>query len=371
MENSNLFKPLTVGKCDLAHRIAMAPLTRFRAQDNHVPTIPLSATYYAQRACVPGTLLISEATFISDKASGMPNVPGLWSLEQLTAWREITDAVHAEGSKIYCQLWALGRAAAQPVMEAKGLEIVSSSAVPMTEKAPVPRALSEEEIWEFVGVYAQAAKNAVEVAGFDGVEIHGANGYLIDQFTQDTCNKRTDQWGGSIEKRSRFAIEIAKAIVKAVGSDRAGIRLSPWGTFQGMLMDDPIPQFTYLIGELKKIGLAYIHLTESRVTGPVDITPSGSLHPFVDAWGEQPVIIAGGYTAEKAREAVDVEYKGKPVVIAFGRHFISNPDLVFRTMKGIPFTKYNRKTFYIPKNPVGYTDYPHAKEFGRPAASKI
>lgn len=192
-----------------------------------------------------------------------------------------------------------------------------------------------------------------------------------DQFTQDTCNQRTDQWGGSIENRARFAVEVARAVSKEVGADRTGIRLSPWGTFQGMLMKDPIPQFTYLIGELRKLDLAYLHLTESRIAGTADVQSTGSLHPFVDAWGDRPVLIAGGYTAESAREAVDVEYKGKPVLIVFGRHFISNPDLVFRAMKGIPFEHYNRKTFYIPKSPVGYTDYPFAKEFARSAESKI
>jgi NADPH2 dehydrogenase len=196
--NSRLFNPLRVGNVELKHRIVMAPLTRFRSDDNHVPILPLVKDYYAQRASVPGTLLITEATYINPQGSGMDSVPGLWTQEQLKAWKVVTNAVHERGSFIYCQLWALGRAASKKVLQKKGLDVVSSSAVPIDDKSAVPRELKEEEILALIKAYADAARNAVEVGGFDGVEIHGANGYLVDQFTQDTANKRTDRWGGSI-----------------------------------------------------------------------------------------------------------------------------------------------------------------------------
>lgn len=275
-ENTKLFQPIKVGETQLDHRVVMAPLTRFRATDEHVPTDAI-AQYYAQRAVVPGTLIISEATYISSKAGGYPNIPALETDAQLAGWKKVTDAVHAKGSKMYAQLWHLGRAAYPDPVGSGGAipddafdyekDYVSSSAVPMYEGGPTPRPLSEDEIHQTIAMYATAARNAVEKGGFDGVEIHGAHGYLIDQFNQDTCNKRTDQWGGSIENRSRFVLEVTKAVVAAVGKDRVGIRLSPWARFQGMGMSDPIPQFSYIIHNLRELGLAYLHLVEPRVSG--------------------------------------------------------------------------------------------------------
>lgn len=273
-ENTKLFTPLKVGDTQLDHRVVMAPLTRFRATNDHVPNDAM-AQYYAQRAVVPGTLLISEATYITERAGGYANIPGLWTEAQLAAWKKITDAVHAKGSKIFVQLWHLGRAGNPDPAGSGGAvkddnfdfehNFVSSSATPMAEGLPAPRALSEEEILETINDYATAAKNAVEKAGFDGVEIHGAHGYLIDQFNQDTCNKRTDKWGGSIENRARFALEVSKAVSKAVGKEKTGIRLSPWSGFQGMRMSDPIPQFSYIISQLRALDLAYLHVVEPRV----------------------------------------------------------------------------------------------------------
>ena len=209
---NKLFEPLQVGPNTLSNRLVMAPLTRFRAEDNHVP-MSMVKEYYAQRACVPGTLLITEATIIAPPAGGYPNVPAIFSDEQIAAWKEIADAVHAKGSFLWLQLWALGRVASEEFMKASGNgDLVSSSDVPAGEGAPAPRPLTEEEIQQYVKNYAQAASNAVKRAGLDGVEIHAANGYLIDQFTQDTANKRTDKYGGSVENRSRFALEVAKAL---------------------------------------------------------------------------------------------------------------------------------------------------------------
>jgi NADPH2 dehydrogenase len=364
--SSKLFQPLKIGKIELSNRVAMAPLTRFRADDAHVP-LPIVKEYYTQRASYPGTLQITEATFISPKAGGYPNVPGIYNDAQIKAWKEVTDSVHKAGGVIYLQLWALGRAANPDVLKAEGQEtgVVSSSDVPMADNAPKPRPLTEEEIQEYIKDYAQAAKNAIE-AGFDGVEVHGANGYLIDQFTQDTANKRTDRWGGSVENRARFALEVTKAVVAAVGAERTGIRLSPWSVFQGMKMEDPIPQFSYLTRELKKLNLAYLHLVESRIAGNADVETTEKIDPFIDIWANtSPILIAGGFKPDSAKRAVDEEYKDKDVVIVFGRYFISTPDLVFRLERGIPLAQYNRDTFYNAKSPEGYVDYPFGEEWVR------
>ncbi|KAJ5341020.1 Aldolase-type TIM barrel [Penicillium brevicompactum] len=360
---TKLFTPLRVGRVDLSNRIAMAPMTRFRADDNHVP-LPFVKEYYAQRASVPGTLLITEATFISARAGGYPNVPGIYNDAQIAAWKEVTDAVHAKGSHIYVQLWALGRVANPDVLKAEGgHEVISSSATPAAEDAPTPRALSESEIHEWIADYAQAARNAI-AAGFDGVEIHAANGYLIDQFNQDTCNVRTDSWGGSVERRGKFAVEVTRAVVDAVGADRTGIRFSPWSTFQGMRMSDPKPQFEYLASQMAAFKLAYAHVVESRIAGNADVESTDQLDFFMQAYGKaSPVIIAGGYKADSARQAADVKYADYDAIIGIGRPFITNPDLPFRTKEGIPWVPYNRDTFYVPKDPKGYTDYDFSAEF--------
>lgn len=341
----------------------MAPLTRFRASDEHA-ILPIAQDYYEQRASVPGTFIISEATLISKKASGYPNVPGIWDHEQIDAWKAVTDRVHKKGSYIYLQLWALGRVASPETKKSEGTgDVVSSSPTPYQDGAPVPRELKEEEIQEYIQDYASAAKAAIQ-AGFDGVEIHGANGYLIDQFTQDTCNKRTDKWGGSIENRARFAIEVTRAVVNAVGAEKTGIRLSPFSTFQGMKMADPIPQFTYLIEQLKTFKLAYLHLVESRITGNADIEATEKITPLVETYGKtSPVLVAGGFKPDSAKTAVDVEYKDHDVVIVFGRYFIPNPDLVYRIERGIPLTQYDRDTFYNAKESKGYIDWPFSEEW--------
>jgi NADPH2 dehydrogenase len=341
----------------------MAPLTRFRSSDEHVPLVPLMATYYSQRASVPGTLLVSEATFISPRAGGYANVPGIYTPAQIAAWKQVTDAVHAKGGFIFCQLWSLGRAADPKVAEQEGFKVHSSSATPMDEKAVVPEEMTVEEIRERVREYAVAAKNAIE-AGFDGVEVHGANGYLIDQFIQDTCNKRGDEYGGSVENRSRFAVEVVQAVVEAVGAERTGIRLSPWSTFQGMRMQDPVPQFEDVIRKIKGFGLAYLHLVQTRIAGNLDSAGAEeeSLDFAVKLW-DGPLLIAGGLTPKDARYLVDEEYKAKDVVATFGRYFISTPDLPFRIKEGIDLNPYDRDTFYLPKSPVGYIDQPFSKEF--------
>lgn len=362
--SSALFKPLRVGRSELQNRLAMAPLTRFRADDNHAPITPLVSEYYAQRASVPGTLLISEATFIAPEASGYPKAPGIWSQTQIDSWKKVTDAVHEKKSFIYLQLWALGRVASEECLKGElgpNAKVVSSGDIAEGGVKPTP--LTEEEIQWYIKQYAQAAKNAIE-AGFDGVEIHGANGYLVDQFTQDTSNNRTDKWGGSVENRARFALEVTKAVTAAVGSDRTGIRLSPFSDFQGMKMADPKPQFTYLTKELKKHNLAYIHLVESRVSGNADKEGTEKVNFLVDIWDNQsPVLLAGGFTSDSAVTAADVEFPNKNVIVVFGRYFISTPDLPFRIKNGIELNPYDRDTFYNAGEAKGYTDYPFSKEF--------
>lgn len=247
---STLFQPKQVGKLNLQHRVVFSPTTRFRADDNHVP-LPLVAEYYNQRSSVPGSLLITEATAIAPRAAGYPDIPGIWSEDQVKSWSkvnslrvlpksyfddffQVTDAVRANGSFIYLQLWALGRAAdpSQLQKEDPTLSYVSASDIPMSDGRPAPKPLTLTEIQEYPPLYAQAARNAIR-AGFDGVEIHGANGYLINQFIDDTTNKRKDIYGGSIENRARFALEVTDAVVNAIGEDRTAIRFSPWGTFNG------------------------------------------------------------------------------------------------------------------------------------------
>ncbi|KGO46504.1 Aldolase-type TIM barrel [Penicillium expansum] len=361
---TKLSTPLHVGRLDLSNRIAMAPMTRFRADDNHTP-LPMMVEYYAQRASVPGTLLITEATFISPRAGGAANVPGIYTSAQIAAWKEVTSAVHAKGSYIYLQLWALGRVASPEQLKKEGdFQLVSSSPNPITPGTTVPHELTESEIQDWIKDYAQAARNAIS-AGFDGVEIHGANGYLIDQFNQDTVNTRTDRWGGSVENRARFALEVTRVVVDAVGADRTGIRFSPYSTFQGMRMDDPVPQFSYLASKIAEFKLAYVHVVESRVAGNTDVIgATDQLDFFLEAYGKVgPVIIAGGYKPDSAKEAVDGKYKDYDAIIGIGRPFISNPDLVFRILKGVELVPYNRDTFYPAKDPKGYIDYEFSAEF--------
>ena len=360
---TKLFEPLKIGPMSLKHRVVMAPLTRFRADDGHVQ-LSMAIEYYCQRASVPGTLLITESSLISPAHGGFPNAPGMWNDAQVDAWKKIVDAVHARGCYIICQLLAPGRAAdAQTLEREGGHEILSSSPVPLTDVAPVPKAMSEDQIQSAIADYVIAAENAMR-AGFDGVEIHGGNGYLLDQFLQDTCNTRTDRWGGSIENRARFAVEVATAIANVIGAEKLGYRLSPWSNFQGMRMAHPIPQFSYLIEKLKALELGYLHVVESRVNNNVDIEKTEDIQFALDIWGPtKPVLVAGGFTPESAKTAVDQEYQKSNVAVVFGRHYLANPDLPFRIQHDLNLNKYDRSTFYTPKTPTGYTDYPFSAEY--------
>ncbi|KAI1420460.1 NADH:flavin oxidoreductase/NADH oxidase family protein-like protein [Xylaria sp. FL1777] len=354
-----LFKPLRIGNVEVKHRIGMAPLTRLRATSDHVPA-PLMKEYYGQRACIPGTLIVSEGTFVSPSAcGGFPGAPGIWSRDQVDAWKAITDEVHSKGCFIYCQLFAMGRAANAEVARSEGVGIVGPSPIPINEDAPIPRPMTGEEIEQMVQDFKIASENAMN-AGFDGVECHGANGYLIDQFIQDVSNRRDDEYGGSVENRSRFIHNIMKAIVDAVGPERVGLRLSPWSSFQAMRMNDPVPQFRDIINKADQLKLAYLHLVESRVSGSADQQSSERLDFAYKIWNG-PLLVAGGYTPAEAQKLVD-EYLDKDIVVIFGRHFISNPDLVHRIKEGLELSLYDRETFYT-NSPVGYVDYPFSASY--------
>jgi len=339
----------------------MAPLTRLRANDDRVP-VPLMKEYYGQRAAVPGTLIITEGTLISPSAcGGFANAPGIWSEDQVAAWRTITDEVHRKGCFIFCQLFAMGRAADVELATKEGIDIVGPSAIPINEGAPIPRPMTIEEIKQSVQDFATAAENAIR-AGFDGIECHGANGYLVDQFIQDVSNKRNDEYGGSVENRSRFIHDIMEAIVDAIGPERVGLRLSPWSLFQSMKMENPIPQFTNIIDKASQLNLAYLHLVESRVSGSEDHNGSEPLDFAYKLWNG-PFLVAGGYKLADAQKLVDEEYPDKDIVVIFGRYFVANPDLVYRFKEGLELNAYERKTFYVSSSAVGYVDYPFSAEY--------
>ena len=372
-ERTALFETLELGSKILKTRIVMSPLSRFRADNQHVQ-LPYAKDYYAQRAS-DGSLIVSENTAVSPRAAGFSNTPGIWTAEQIAAWKDIVDAVHAKGGVFFMQLCALGRPAESEVLKAEsGSDVVSASAVPMSEGAVTPRPLTGEEIGLFVEDFVQAARNAIEGAGFDGVELHGAYGYLIDQFTQDVSNERTDAYGGSVENRSRFPLEIARAVVNAVGADKVGYRISPWSMFQGMGMRDPVPQFTHLIAELAKLRLAYLHIIVERgsggdAPGGVDADSKATVDFALDAWGQtRTVLLAGGFGLDSAVATVENFYKGRNIAIVFGRWFISNPDLVYRIKHGIDFSQYDRSTFYS-GGETGYTNQKYSERYLREASS--
>jgi N-ethylmaleimide reductase len=367
----NLMKPLTVGEIELTHRVVLAPLTRLRStQPGDVPN-SLNAEYYAQRA-TKGGLLISEATQISLLGKGYPAAPGIHSTEQIAGWKVVTDAVHAQGGYIFLQLWHVGRMSHSSLHPAEGLPVSASAIAPQDgSKAftagfeqvafETPRALELAELPRIVAEYRQAAENA-KAAGFDGVEVHGANGYLLDQFLEDGSNRRTDAYGGPVENRARLLLEVVDAVVEVWGKGRVGVRLSPFGTFLDMGDSDPVKLFSYVLGQLSERGIAYAHLVEPRVGNagadePIDDAAVETAATFRKAF-RGVLISAGGYTAKMAEEAVAA---GRADAIAFGRLFISNPDLPERLATGSPLNDYDRSTFYG-GDEKGYTDYPALEE---------
>ncbi|KAI0651098.1 NADH:flavin oxidoreductase/NADH oxidase [Trametes meyenii] len=358
-----LFQPAQVGNLTLGHRVVLAPLTRCRANRGGVHSA-MGTEYYSQRASYPGTLLITEATCIAPFARGRIHGPGVYTDEQIAAWKPIADAIHARGSFAFMQIWALGRAArvTEIYKDDPDFAYVSASDVPLSGREETPRPLTTAEIKEYVEAFAQAAKNAIERAGFDGIEIHAAHGYLVDQFIQDLANRRTDEYGGSVENRCRFALEIVEAVSRAIGQERTAIRISPWSDFQDMRMSNPVPTFTYLVSRLVADypKLAFLHLVEPGVSGSMDmISQSGESNEFIrKLWLPRPLVSAGGYTRERALQVADETGQ----LIAFGRAFVSNPDLPLRILRDIPLTPWDRAVFYTPEEPRGYVDYAFAED---------
>lgn len=353
-----LFDSFQLGRITLRNRVVMAPMTRNRATASHVPT-PIMATYYQQRASIG--LIITEGTAPSADGAGYARIPGLYTDEQDAAWRAVTDAVHAEGGHIFAQLMHTGRASHVSNMP-EGTRVVSSAAVTLPDQiwtdaaglqtATLPQALTEAEIAVVVGEYAAAARHAID-AGFDGIELHGANGYLIEQFTNVNLNTRTDSYGGSAENRNRFALEIAKATVDAIGADRVGFRASPHGYFNGMGPFEGVDeQHIALAKALGELGLVYYHLVNHESMGNPAL-PSTLPAQLKAAFGST-FIASGGLDREQA-EALLVS--GAADLVAFGRPALSTPDLVERMQKDVALNEPDMDSFYTPGE-KGYTDYP-------------
>lgn len=363
-EHLQLLKPYQLGPYTLSNHIIMAPLTRNRATSGNIPQA-INVEYYKQRASAG--LIISEATQISPQGQGYPLTPGIHSPEQVAGWEKITQAVHQEKGLIFLQLWHVGRISHPSLQPNGGLPVAPSAIAPIGnastfegEKPYVtPHALEISEIAGIVEDYRLAAKNAA-LAGFDGVEIHSANGYLIDQFLHDGSNQRTDAYGGSIENRSRFLLEVVEAVVSVWGSDKVGIRLSPSGKFGTMSDSDPKALFTHVVQELNSFDLVYLHLVEPRIQGNQDVAdPDWALSSqYFRSIYKGTIISAGGYTRETAEATL---IAGHADLIAFGRDFIANPDLPKRFALNAPLNPYNRDTFYG-GGEKGYTDYPYLEE---------
>ncbi len=353
---ATLYTPYTLGKLQLKNRIVMAPMTRSRATGN-VPNALLEK-YYADRA--NAGLIITEGASPSPNGLGYARIPGMYSEAQVQGWKRVTDAVHAQSGKIFIQLMHTGRVS-HPANMQLGTQILAPSAVGMTgemwtdgsgmQAYPVPKAMSEAEILSTISEYAHAAKQAI-AAGFDGVELHAANGYMIDQFLNTASNLRTDAWGGSVENRIRFAVEVAKATVAAIGADRVGMRISPYGAFNDMKPDAEMDaMYERLIAELNKLGLVYIHVVDHSSMGAPEVSPT--LKAKIRGTFNGAYILSGGYDA--ARANTDLDAKSGDLV-AFGRPYISNPNLADKLQSGAELTAPDFSTFYTPGE-KGYTDY--------------
>jgi len=361
---SKLFTPTQVGPYKLSHRVVMAPLTRMRSDPGDIPS-DLMIECYTQRAS-KGGLIISEATPVSTRGNGYAGAPGIYSGTQIAGWQRVTNAVHAKGGRIFQQLWHVGRQShvdlqpngdapvAPSAIAAEGYAYSTHGEVPFS----MPRALALHEIPAIIEEFRSGAERALR-AGFDGVEIHGANGYLPDQFLQDGTNKRTDEYGGPIENRARFLLEVTQAAISVWGADRVGVRIAPSGTYGSMSDSDPATTFGYVTTQLDRLGIAYLHVVEPRIKGTEEVSHG---RPPIAAQHLRPkfsrtLIAAGGFTPASAEAVVTF---GDADLVAFGRHFISNPDLPERLRQGLPLTRYDRSTFYG-GDARGYTDYPVAE----------
>ena len=358
--NQKLFESFDLGGIALQNKAVMSPMTRNRSTADHVPVSELMATYYSQRASAG--LIITEGTAPSANGAGYARIPGIYNQAQIDAWKPITEAVHEKGGKIFMQLMHTGRVS-HPLNMPAGTQVVGPSPkVPAgtqmytdqegMKEMPVPVEMSQADINQAIEEFVTAAKNAI-AAGFDGVELHGANGYLIEQFINPGANERTDEYGGSHENRARFAIQVAEATVAAIGKEKVGIRFSPGGAFNDCLpFEGQEETYIYLAKKMKEIGLTYIHLVDHSAMGAPEV-PRTLKAALRDAFGGT-VIISGGYDFERANK--DLE-DGLGHLVAFGRPFLANPDLLERFKQGAALNQPNFDTFYTP-GAVGYTDYP-------------
>ncbi|MDR7292838.1 alkene reductase [Pseudoglutamicibacter albus] len=359
--SSSLFTPVQVGGQQLANRIVLAPMTRGRASTGGIAT-ELMARYYEQRSSAG--LIIAEGTVVSAQATAYSAVPGIYSQEQITSWRPVVAAAKSGGNKMYCQLWHVGRQS-HSSMQPDGLPPKAPSAVAITSatyrtevgRVPyeVPRVLSEADIRDVVNSFGQAAQNAM-LAGFDGVEIHGANGYLVEQFLNDGVNLRTDKYGGSITNRMRFLEEVLQAVFEHVPSYRVGVRLSPSSSWMDAIDSDKRALFTAVIQRLNELDVAYLHLVEPGIAGAGSAETRGDEVPtsYYSALFDGPVIVTGGLTFESAQDLIDT---GVADLVGFGRLFIANPDLPQRFATGAPLQEVVKGTVYA-SGAHGYTDYP-------------
>jgi N-ethylmaleimide reductase len=363
---SRLFSPVEVGSYQFAHRVVLAPLTRMRAEHGARPGA-LMAEYYAQRTS-PGALLISEATIAAPEGNGYLGAPGLYDDSQIAGWKQVTDAVHAKGGRIFLQLYHAGRQSNAQLQPEGGRPVgaseIAHGGVAYTEAGWVPntpnRALETSEIAGIVERFREAAARGMQ-AGFDGVELHAANGYLFDQFLQDGSNKRTDAYGGSIENRARLLLEATRAVISVWGADKVAVRLGPSGAWGDMSDSNPQALFAHVADELDTLGIAYLHLIEPRIAGNVE-DDTRDQQPVaahaLRAHFHGPIIAAGGFDGASAEAIIA---SGDADLVAFGRHFIANPDLPERLRNALPLNRYDRATFFGGTE-IGYTDYPFYRE---------
>jgi N-ethylmaleimide reductase len=355
---SILLSRTRLGDVELKNRVVMAPMTRCRATTEHVPT-ELMAEYYAQRASAG--LLITEGTAPDPNGCGYARIPGAWSLEQVEGWKKVTAAAHDKGAKLAMQLMHTGRVS-HPLNMPQGARVLSPSATTAPgemytdQEGPQPYPQAEEmtapQIEATIEGFVTAAKNAAK-AGFDFVEVHGANGYLVEQFLAKNTNQRTDEWGGSFEKRARFALEVCRRIAAAIGAERVGIRLSPYGVFNGIEPWETVSEdYEWLAQQLGKLGIGYLHTVDHSSMGAPQLPED--LLPRLRTAFPKALILSGGY--DQARAEADLEAK-RGDLVAFARHLLANPDLVQRFEQGASLNQPNMDTFYTP-GPVGYTDYP-------------
>lgn len=361
-ESVDLFSPYQLGSLQLKNRLVMPPLTRSRAEAGNVPS-RYAATYYSQRA--GAGLIIAEATQAEPGGQGYISTPGIHTPEQIEGWRKVTDEVHSKGGVIFLQIWHVGRIS-HPDFQNGGLPVAPSAIAPrgvqtytpdgQMKDIPEPRALEISEIKQIVANFRKGAENA-KAAGFDGVEVHGANGYLLDQFLESCTNQRTDEYGGGVEDRARLLLEVVDAACEVWGSDRVGVRLSPGGTFNDMCDIHPQETWGYAVTELAKRNLAYLHLIEP--VQPVGEHPTPDLSAaYFRSMYPGTIIVAAGYDHQRAEEALA---SGKADLVAFGQGFIANPDLPERFRTHAPLNKPNPKTFYG-GGAEGYIDYPTLDE---------